>query len=247
MTIAFDRLDGREARPAHEWLAELRPRERAPGDRPFLFLNMVASADGRASVEGRTAGLGSEADTRMLTELRALAEAVLLGTGTIRAEGYGRLVRNAERIARREAAGMAATPTAVLISRSFDIPWGAPLFDAADQPVIVYTGASGEPPDVDAPIEIVRLDDPAPRAVMADLRARGVRSLLCEGGPTLNSALLEADVVDELFLTISPQLAGEDRAPRIVEGEGLPAAVGLTLEWVLRHDEEIYLRYGVRR
>ena len=247
MTIAFARLATGEERSAHEWLAELRPRERAPGDRPFLYLNMVASADGRASFEGRTGGLGSEADTRMLTELRALAEAVLVGTGTIRAEGYGRLVRNAERIARRKAAGMAPTPTAVLISRSFDIPWSAPLFEAADQPVIVYTGASGVPPDVAAPLEVVRLDDPEPRAVMAELRARGVRSLLCEGGPTLNSALLEADVVDELFLTISPMLAGEEHAPRIVEGKGLPEPVGLAIESVLRHDEELYLRYRVRR
>ena len=68
---------------------------------------MVASADGRASFEGRTGGLGSEADTLLLTELRALADAVLIGTGTMRAEGYGRLVRNAERVARREAAGLA--------------------------------------------------------------------------------------------------------------------------------------------
>jgi riboflavin-specific deaminase-like protein len=247
MTIAFARLETGEERPAHEWLAELRPRERAPDDRPFLYLNMVASADGRATFEGRTGGLGSEADTRMLTELRALAEAVLIGTGTIRAEGYGRLVRNAERIARRAAARMAPTPTAVLISRSFDIPWGAPLFAAADQPVIAYTGASGEPPDVAAPVEVVRLDDPEPRAVMADLRARGVRSVLCEGGPTLNSALLEADVVDELFLTISPLLTGEHAAPRIVEGHVLPDPVALTVAWVLRHDEELYVRYGVSR
>jgi riboflavin-specific deaminase-like protein len=246
MTIVFERLDGGAARPAHEWLAELRASERAAEDRPFLFLNMVASADGRASFEGRTAGLGSEADTRMLTELRAVAEAVLVGTGTIRAEGYGRLVRNAERIARRRAAGMADTPTAVLISRAFDIPWDAPLFDAADQPVIVYTGARGEPPAVAAPVEVVRLDDPAPGPVMADLRARGIRSLLCEGGPTLNSALLEAGVVDELFLTISPQLAGEDGAPRIVEGKGLPSPVGMTLAWVLRHGGELYLRYALR-
>jgi riboflavin-specific deaminase-like protein len=247
MTIAFARLETGEERPAHEWLAELRPRERAPDDRPFLYLNMVASADGRASFEGRTVGLGSEADTRMLTELRAVAEAVLVGTGTIRAEGYGRLVRNAERIARREAAGMAPTPAAVLISRSFDIPWGAPLFEAADQPVIVYTGAGGEPPEVAAPVEVVRLDDPEPRAVMADLRARGVRSLLCEGGPTLNSALLEAHVVDELFLTISPLLTGEHATPRIVEGHALPDPVDLMVECVLRHDEELYLRYRVRR
>ena len=247
MTIAFDRLESGPARPAHEWLAELRPHERAPDDRPFLYLNMVASADGRASFEGSTGGLGSEADTRLLTELRAVADAVLIGTGTIRAEGYGRLVRHAERVGRREAAGMAATPTAVLISRSFDIPWGASLFGAADQPVIVYTDASGEPPDVDAPLEVVRLAGPEPRAVMADLRARGVRSLLCEGGPTLNSALLEAGVVDELFLTISPQLTGEPEAPRIVEGEGLPEAVALAVEWVLRNGDEIYLRYRVRR
>jgi riboflavin biosynthesis pyrimidine reductase len=82
---------------------------------------------------------------------------------------------------------------------------------------------------------------------MADLRSRGIRSLLCEGGPTLNSALLEAHVVDELFLTLSPQLAGETGAPRIVEGEGLPEPVPLAVEWMLRHEDELYVRYGVRR
>ena len=134
----------------------------------------------------------------------------------------------------------------MLISRSFDIPWGAGLFAAADQPVIVYTGGDGTPPEVAAPLEVVRLEDPTPRAALADLRARGVRSLLCEGGPTLNSALLEAGVVDELFLTLSPLLAGEPDALRIVEGEGLPAPVQLALEWVLRHGEELFLRYAVR-
>jgi riboflavin biosynthesis pyrimidine reductase len=113
--------------------------------------------------------------------------------------------------------------------------------------VIVYTGASGEPPEVAAPVEVVRFDGPEPRAVMADLRARGVRSLLCEGGPTLTSALLDAGLVDELFLTISPQLTGEHAAPRIVEGHALPDPVGLATEWVLRHDDELYLRYKVRR
>lgn len=245
MSLEFEQLTGGVRRPPHEWLAQVRPHERAPSDRPFLYLNMVASADGRASFEGRTQGLGSEADTLLLTELRALADAVLVGTGTIRAEGYGRMVRNAERVARREAAGLAATPTAVLIARSFELPWDAGLFAAADQPVLVYTGAEGEPPPVAAPVEVVRMADPEPRAVMADLRARGVRSLLCEGGPTLNSGLLEAGVVDELFLTLSPMLSGEPGAPRIVEGLGLPVPVPLTLRWALRHGEELYLRYGV--
>jgi riboflavin-specific deaminase-like protein len=245
VTISFDRLNPGPGRPPHEWLRELRPHERAHTDRPFLFLNFVASVDGRAQFEGRTAGLGSEADTLLLTELRAVADAVLIGTGTIRAEGYGRLVRNPDRVSRREAAGMAETPTAVLISRSFDIPWKAAIFDAADQPVIVYTGADAAPPEVAAPLEVVRLDDCSPEAAFADLRARGVRSLLCEGGPTLTSGLLEAGLVDELFLTVTPMLSGEPEALRMVEGEGLHEPARLTLEWVLRHDDELYLRYAV--
>jgi 5-amino-6-(5-phosphoribosylamino)uracil reductase len=138
---------------------------------------------------------------------------------------------------------MAETPTAVLISRSFDIPWGAPLFDAADQPVIVYTGARGAPPEVSAPVEVVWLDDPAPGAVMADLRARGIRSLLCEGGPTLNEMLLAEGVVDELFLCVAPLLAGGTDAPTIVVGRGLPEPAAMELVWAYESESHLLLRY----
>ena len=105
-------------------------------------------------------------------------------------------------MARRRAAGLPPTPAAVLLSRSLDLPWDAGLFAAPDQPVLVYTGSDAEPPGVAAPLEVVRLEDPSPARALADLRARGVRALLCEGGPTLNRALLAAGVVDELFLTL---------------------------------------------
>lgn len=242
----FDRLAPGPARPPHEWLADVRPQARAPDDRPFVFLNMVASVDGRAALDGRTDTLGSAADTLLLTELRALADAVLIGSGTLRAEGYARLVANPERVARRTAAGRPETPTAVLLSRSLDLPWDAGLFAAADQPVLLYTGSDAAVPAVAAPVEVVRLADPAPAAALADLRARGVRALLCEGGPTLNRALLAGDLVDELFLTLPPLLAGNAEAPRIVEGEDLPAPAALALEWVLHHEGELFLRYGVR-
>ena len=244
--MRFDRLDATGAREPHEWLADLRPAERAPGGRPFVYLNMVASADGRAALGGRTVTLGSEADTLLLTELRALAEAVLIGPGTLRAEGYGKLVGNPERVARRSAAGLAHTPLCVVISRSLDLPWDAGLFASPEQPVLVYTGSEAAPPEIAAPLEVVRLADPAPAAALRDLRERGVRSLLCEGGPTLNRALLAAELVDELFLTLSPLLAGNRDAPRIVEGDDLPAPAQLALAWVLRHDDELYLRYRIR-
>ena len=242
----LDRLRPTEPRPPHEWLAELRPHERAPADRPFVFLNMVASTDGRAAIEGRAHALGSETDTLLLTELRTLADAVLIGSGTLRAEGYARLVGNPERVARREAAGRAPTPAAVLLSRSLDLPWDAGLFAAADQPVLVYTEADAEPPATAAPLEVIRLAKCTPAAALRDLRARGIRALLCEGGPTLNRALLADGVVDELFLTLSPLLVGNADAPRIVEGEDLPRPLPLALVWVLHHDDELYLRYHLR-
>ena len=234
------------ARPPHEWLAEVRPRERAPADRPFVFLNMVTTADGRAAIGGRTEALGSEADTLLLTELRALADAVLIGPGTLRAEGYGHLMRNPERLARRRAAGLEPVPTAVILSRSLDLPWDAGLFAAEGQPVLIYTLANGEPPDVAADVEATKCSEPFVAGALADLRERGVRALLCEGGPTLNRALLAEGVVDELFLTVAPLLAGIADAPRIVEGDDLPAPIDMELAWTLQHKDELYLRYRIR-
>ena len=232
---------------APELLAEVRPRERAPADRPFVFVNMVSTIDGRAQVRGRTGELGEEADLEMLLELRALADAVLIGTGTLRVEGYARLVGAEERRARREAAGLAGDPTAVLLSRGLDLPWDAGLFAAPEQPVLVYTAAAAEAdvPETAAPVEVVRLEDPTPAAMLADLRARGVAALLTEGGPTLNSALLGAGLVDELFLTIAPVLTGESEAIRIVEGDPLPAPLRGRPVWVLRARGELFLRYAL--
>jgi riboflavin biosynthesis pyrimidine reductase len=246
MPAELARLQPEAARPPHEWLAEVRPRERAPDDRPFLYLNMVASADGRAAIDGRSHALGSETDTLLLTELRALADAVLIGTGTLRAEGYGLLASNPERLERRRAAGLEPVPTAVLLSRSFDLPWDAGLFAAEGQRVLIYTQADGEPPDVAADVEATKCSEPFVAGALRDLRERGVRALLCEGGPTLNRALLSAGVVDELFLTLSPLLAGNADAPRIVEGDDLPEPLEMELAWILRHDHELYLRYRIR-
>jgi riboflavin biosynthesis pyrimidine reductase len=232
---------------APELLAEVRPRERAPAERPFVFMNMVSTIDGRAQVRGRTGDLGEEADLEMLLELRALADAVLIGTGTLRAEGYARLVGSEERRGRRAAAGLAPDPPAVLLSRGLDLPWDAGLFAAGEQPVLVYTsaGADGDVPETAAPVEVVRLDDPSPAAMLADLRGRGIAALLSEGGPTLNAALLGAGLVDELFLTVAPVITGEADAIRIVEGDGLPAAVRARPVWVLRARGELFLRYAL--
>jgi riboflavin biosynthesis pyrimidine reductase len=235
-------------RPVREILADLRPHERARPDRPFTYLNMISSVDGRAGLDGTSSALGDEADLEMLLGLRTLADAVLIGPGTLHAEGYDRLVRAEERRARRREAGLAEDPVAVVLSRGLDVDWDAGLFAAAEQPVLVYTGADGAAPEVAAPVEIVRLrEECTPAAMLADLRRRGVRALLCEGGPTLNRALLEADVLDELFLTVAPLVTADAGEPSIIGPGRLEPPAGLTLRWVLRHGEELFLRYAVAR
>jgi riboflavin-specific deaminase-like protein len=226
-------------------MAEVRPHERAPANRPFVYVNMIETVDGRVAVDGRSAALGGESDLEMLLELRTMADAVLIGTGTLRAEGYDRLVRSEERRSRRRAAGLAEDPLAVLLSRRFNVPWEAGLFQAADQPVLIYSGVDGEPPDVPAPVEVVRLVDPSPAAAFADLRARGVRALLCEGGPTLHGGLHAAGLVDELFVTVAPLLTGDEEEPTMIAGGRLPVPVALQLRWVLQAGSELFLRYAV--
>jgi riboflavin biosynthesis pyrimidine reductase len=164
---------------------------------------------------------------------------VLIGPGTVRAEGYGRLVG----VQRR-----ADVPPAVLISRRFNIPWGAGLFEAPDQPVIVYGPHDApEPPPVAAPVEIVRLEQCTPAAALADLRARGIRSLLSEGGPTLFHGFLAAGYVDELFLTLTPLMTGDEQETGVLSGARLAAPAQLELRWVLRAEQELFLRYACVR
>jgi riboflavin biosynthesis pyrimidine reductase len=212
-----------------------------------VFLNFVTTLDGRAALDGSTRPLGGPADLEMLLALRDVAGAVLIGPGTVRAEGYARLVGGAERRAARAGAGLAEDPPAVLISRRFDIPWEAGLFAAPEQPVIVYTGAGavGDTPEVAAPVEIVELPQCTPAAAFADLRRRGVRALLSEGGPTLFRGLLADGLVDELFLTLTPVLTADDQETGILAGPRLDTPVRSELRWVLRSDEELFLRYAL--
>jgi riboflavin biosynthesis pyrimidine reductase len=233
--------------PIAELLARVDPRPRATAARPYTFVNMVSSVDGRATIEGRAAKLGDEADLEMLLELRAIADAVLIGPGTLRAEGYDRLIGSSERRARRVANGLEPDPVAVVISRGLDVPWGAGLFAAPDQSVLVYTAEDAPTPVavVAASVEIVRLPDPSPTAVFADLRARGVRALLSEGGPTLNRALLGEGLLDELFLTVAPLITALTDAPTIVMGGPLPEPVPTRLLWISQHGDELFLRYAL--
>jgi 5-amino-6-(5-phosphoribosylamino)uracil reductase len=222
---------------------------RAPAERPYTIVNFVASVDGRATISGRSAPLSDEGDRALFHTLRESVDAVMAGTHTLQVERYGRLIKDPDARRRRVERGLQAEPIAAVVSRSGLVPYEIPLFSEPEARIVEFTGASAPRP-VSAQRDLVPLDPDEvtlPRA-MQQLRAEfGVRTLLCEGGPTLFGSLVAEDLVDELFLTLTPQLVGGEDNPAIVGGPPLPEPAHLRLRWVLERDGSLFLRFGVRR
>ena len=222
----------------------------APTDRPYLVCNMVSSADGRAALGGKSGGLGNDADRDLFHELRVAADAVMVGSGTLRTERYGRFVRDPARRARREAAGRTPDPIGCVVSRSLRLPVDIPLFTDPDSTIVVYTSSEDELPPCEAHVLIVRLPETelTLSTVLGRLRAEhSVQSVLCEGGPTILGALLAEGLVDELFLSLAPKLAGGGHDLTTVEGPPLADPVELGVAWAMESEGCLFLRYVIER
>ena len=249
-----DRLD--DVDPADVYGADSRP---PFGDRPWVLANMIASIDGAATdPTGRSAGLGGPADLRVFSAIRAVADIVLAGAGTVRTERYGPARMLPAQEEARRIRGQSPRPRIAVVTRSLALDLDLPLFrEASDEyrPIVITTtagldrvrstgGATGTP-DLAMVAEIIVAGDQfvdcdtALRALRATARA-GV--VLVEGGPSINAQLVAADLVDELCLTVSPQLLGAD-GPRIVDGVGADALRRMTLDRVLLEDDYLFLRY----
>jgi riboflavin biosynthesis pyrimidine reductase len=224
----------------------LRDPARAPAGRPRVVAAMIASADGRAAVDGRSGGLGHPADRDLLRELRTGVDALLVGSATIRAERYADLLDPPQR-ARRVAAGLAAQPRVATVSRDLDVPVDVGLFAEADARIHVFTEAAGEVAGRGAEVHIHRFERGALRlcdalALLHD--EHGVAAVLCEGGPTLLRRLVAEGCLDDLMLTLAPLLvAGEEPAP--LAGGPLRPPAGMALRDVLRADDHLVLHYAL--
>jgi riboflavin-specific deaminase-like protein len=222
--------------------------ELAPSGRPYVVLNMVATLDGRIAIDGRSGSIGGEADREIFHGLRTQADAIMVGAGTVRAERYGRMVRNPERRARREAEGLAADPLAIVVSQRLLLPEDLPLFRDEHSTVAILTAAEHELPP--APARVHYLRGPADAELrLAPLLRRlreehSVRSILCEGGANLNESLVREGLVDELFLSLAPKLAGGPPLT-ILTGDPLPEPLDLDLVSLLEHEGHLFGRYRV--
>jgi riboflavin-specific deaminase-like protein len=223
----------------------------ARDDRPYVIANMVTTADGRATLSGSTKAISSDADRIVFHNLREQIDAVLVGTGTIAIERYGPLVRDPERRKRRVDRGRDEQPLCVTASRSLELPVEAPLFGDPESRIVVLTGADKEAPSSEATVTIERVpvgegpDVDLARGMQLLRERYGVRSILLEGGPTLLSVMLEAGLVDELFLTVAPLLTGGGAEPSITEGPPLPTSLSMRLVSVLEDEGFLFVRYGI--
>jgi riboflavin-specific deaminase-like protein len=223
----------------------LRLGERAPAGRPYLALNMVSTLDGKAAIDWRTKGLSTELDRQLFHHLRTQVDAVMVGAGTLRAERYGRIAKSDELRRKRVSEGLAEEPLAVIVSARLDLPADVPLLQTPEQEVVIATGSDSVLQGTTARIEYLRTGDDLPLLMTKLREERGIRSVLCEGGPTLNSYLLAAGLVDELFLTLNPKLSGGAAAFTIVAGRELVEPRELALVSVAEGDGDLFTRWRI--
>jgi riboflavin biosynthesis pyrimidine reductase len=214
---------------------------------PRLLLNFVATADGLATIDGRSGPIGGSGDRAVFHALRAHVDAVMVGAGTARVENYGPLVSSPQVQAEREARGLQARPLAVIVSKSVNLPAGLPLLEDPQSRILVITNGDRELAPAAATVDYIRIPGPAIdlAAGVSELRsAYRADTILCEGGPTLAGSLFAAGVVDELWLTIGPRAGGGAPGPRILAGPALEPPARLELRAAARCGQELFLRYG---
>lgn len=219
---------------------------------PWLRANMIASADGAATKDGRAGGLGNSTDQRLLGLLRALSDVVIAGAGTVIVESYGPARVRPEYQELRAAAGQVPTPVMAVVSNQLHLDFATRFFtDEQRRPIVVTCEAA--PADrlraahevADVIVAGEQVVDP--HVMMRALTERGHNRLLCEGGPTFLGALAAAGVLDELCLTISSLLVGGP-SRRILDGPVIdpPAPMHLT-QLLIDDDDFLYARYEVRQ
>jgi riboflavin biosynthesis pyrimidine reductase len=218
--------------------------------RPGVRLNMIASVDGATSVDGVSGALGGLADHRVFSALRSVADMVLVAAGTLRAEGYGPAALPTEVREGRRRTGQTPVPAIAVVSRTCNLDWGAPFFTAATVRPLVVTVADVPPAPRARAAEVADVVTAGERDVdlheaLVALGRRGARSVLAEGGPTLNAHLAGAGLLDELCLTLSPSVVG-GASKRIVSGPSLDPTRVMDLASIYEDDGFLFLRYRAR-
>ena len=216
------------------------------GAADWLRVNFVSSADGAVEVAGDSKALSGEDDMRVFRILRMRCDVLMVGAGTVRTDGYRALLLSQDRVDWRLSAGLPEHPVMAVVSRSGELDLDTPLFQRAPVRPIVITPADLDTKrheEISTVADVIAAGDGDVdfTAAVAALRRRGLRQILCEGGPHVFGEITAADLVDELCLTVSPHLAGAGSG-RITAGPASPLR-RMHLSHCLHANGNLLLRY----
>ncbi len=212
----------------------------APPDRPYLFINMASTADGKivlGDARGSAAGLGGATDQLLFRRLQLVCDAAIMGSGTLRSTQ----VIYPPEIMR------------IVVTRSGNVPLDNRFFK--DAPEKAYVLVPRNLPEIELQqllsetqvIQTGEAEVDLAEAMQILRQDFGIEHILCEGGATLNENVIRLGLADELFLTIAPKLKGGTGIPTIVGGIGFPPgfALPLTIISLYRDGDEVYFRYRI--
>ncbi|RRO13149.1 pyrimidine reductase family protein [Saccharopolyspora rhizosphaerae] len=221
------------------------------GPPQWLAMNFVSSVDGAVELGGRSRGLSNAADREVYPLGSRLADVLLVGANTAVVEEFRGVDPDAEHAALRERHGLAPVPRIAVVTTGRTLPPDAPVLTDVHVPTVVITCAAAPASlreqwaAAGAEVLVAGDEEVDFRAATGALAQRGLRRIHCDGGPRLFGSLLEAGLVDELRLTLSPMLVS-GAADRIAKGAGIEPA-RLQLASVLAQDDTLMIRYLVQR
>lgn len=214
--------------------------------------HMVAGLDGTAAIDGKVGALSTDVDQKLFRQMRQIADVVLVGAETVRAEGYGLVRLSDEAKAQRASVGKPPTPPVAVVSGSLELNWNLKLFKNAPEhaPTMIITSESADPAKLEeakqhATVITAGKDRVDPAAALQALAQRGHHVVLCEGGPTLLGEFVAAERLDELCLSIAPVMGGDNLPVGI-----MPPGAGVhnfELKSVKGEDHTLFLRYEAAR
>ncbi len=209
--------------------------------------NMIFTPDGAAAFNGRTRAITDPADQMLLAHLRMYADVVLVGSGTVSAENYGPVRLSEQQLAHRERHGYVGLPRLAVVTGRGALPAELRIFtgDGPRPLIVTTTQAANAHPELAELGDVVVAGDATVdmEATLAALRSQGLTRVLCEGGPYLLASLVEADLVDDICVTIAPYLAGSQ--PTTLQPASLRIApIRLGLRHLLQRNGLLYLRYS---
>lgn len=229
-----DQLSDQEVAQSYPW----------PDSGRWVRAMMVTTLDGAAAgLDGLSGSVSSDADQLVFSAVRRYADAVLIGSGTLRAEEYTPMRADPDNRQQREADGQRAAPVVAVVSGSLKLPWNLPIWaESTHQPIVITHAGADEDGLAEAQqhADVIVLPEVTPQSVLDALVERGLRRIICEGGPQLLRNLVEADMVDEADITLAPVFAGTATSPSTT---ALPDVAHFRLVQVLQGDSTLMMRY----